>query len=51
MSYGYLTGDDKIVVNRDHILSHAKDMVLDLSNDYSKPEVETSVNSFDQFSD
>ena len=32
-SYGYLTGDDKIVVNRDHILSHAKDMVLDLSND------------------
>ncbi|MBS30054.1 MAG: 3-hydroxyacyl-CoA dehydrogenase [Candidatus Marinimicrobia bacterium] len=40
-SYGYLTGDDKIVVNRDHILSHAKDMVLDLSNDYSKPEVET----------
>ena len=40
-SYGYLTGDDKIVVNRDHILSHAKDMVLDLSNDYSAPEVES----------
>ena len=40
-SYGYLINEDKIVVNRDHILSHAKEMVIDLSADYKAPEVES----------
>ena len=41
VSYGYLTGEDKIVLNRQHILSEAKDMILELSKDYRPPEVET----------
>jgi 3-hydroxyacyl-CoA dehydrogenase len=40
-SYGYLINEDKIVVNRDHILSHAKKMVIDLSEDYNAPEIES----------
>ena len=40
-SYGYLLNDDKIVINRDHILSHAKQMVVDLSKDYVAPEIES----------
>ena len=40
-AYGYLLGDDKIVVNRDHILSEAKNAVVELSEGYEKPEVET----------
>ena len=41
VSYGYLTEEDKIVLNRQHILSEAKNMVLDLSKNYSPPEIET----------
>ena len=41
MSYGYLTEEDKIVLNRQHILSEAKDMVLHLSENYTPPEVES----------
>ena len=40
-SYGYLLNDDKIVINRDHILSHAKQMVVELSKDYLVPEIES----------
>ena len=40
-SYGYLLNDDKIVINRDHILSHAKQMVVDLSKEYIAPEIES----------
>ncbi len=40
-AYGYLTSDDKIVVNRDYILSEAKSVVLELSKNYTRPEVET----------
>ena len=40
-SYGYLIPDDKIVLNRDHILYDAKETVIELSNNYSSPEIET----------
>ena len=40
-AYGYLTSDDKIVINRAHLLSEAKQEVLNMSEDYSIPEVET----------
>jgi len=40
-SYGYLTADDKITINRDHILSEAKNTVIDLFDNYKAPEVET----------
>jgi len=39
--YGYLIPDDKIVINRDHILSEAKNTVLSMSDDYKTPESET----------
>jgi len=38
---GYLQKDDHIVVNRDHILSEAKNAVLDMADDYTVPEVES----------
>ena len=38
---GYLRKDDRIVVNRDHVLAEAKREVLDMSEGYSVPEVET----------
>ena len=40
-AYGYLLGDDKIVINRDYILSEAKNAVIELSDGYQKPEVES----------
>ena len=40
-SYGYLIPDDKIIINRDHILSEAKKTIIALSNDYKSPEPET----------
>ena len=40
-AYGYLVPDDKIVINRDFILSEAKAAVLELSDNYKTPEVET----------
>ena len=40
-SYGYLINEDLIVVNRNHILSHAKDAVIGLSAEYKAPEVES----------
>ena len=38
---GYLQKDDRIVVNRDYILAEAKQEVLDMSEGYTVPEVET----------
>ena len=38
---GYLQIDDRIVVNRDHILSEAKNEVLALADNYTAPEVES----------
>lgn len=40
-SLGYLRDNDKIVMNRDHLLYVAKEEVLSLSNDYMAPEMET----------
>jgi len=40
-SLGYLRDNDKIVMNRDHLLSTAKDHVIRLSENYKTPEVET----------
>jgi len=40
-AYGYLTSDDKIIVNRSHLLSEARQEVLNMSEDYSTPEMET----------
>ncbi len=38
---GYLQIDDQIIVNRDHVLSVAKDTVLEMAEDYSPPEMES----------
>ncbi|MEE2858563.1 MAG: 3-hydroxyacyl-CoA dehydrogenase NAD-binding domain-containing protein [Candidatus Neomarinimicrobiota bacterium] len=38
---GYLNSDDRIVINRDHILSEAKNEVLSMSDNYVVPEVES----------
>ena len=40
-SLGYLRDSDKIVMNRNHLLSIAKDQVLSSCQDYKAPEVET----------
>ena len=40
-SHGYLSEDDIIIVNRDHLLSKAKDVVLEMSNDYKPPTLES----------
>ena len=40
-SYGYLIDEDLIILNRNHVLSYAKDAVIDLSVDYNAPEVES----------
>ena len=40
-SYGYLSDDDIIIVNRDHLLSAAKDTVINMSEDYQAPEIES----------
>ena len=40
-AYGYLSKDDLIVINREHLLSAAKQSVIDLSDGYKAPEVET----------
>ena len=41
MSYGYLIDNDKIIINRDHIMYHAKNMVSDSSDSYKAPEIES----------
>jgi len=41
VSYGYLTEDDKIILNRQHILHEAKRNVIEMSLDYKAPEIET----------
>ena len=41
VSYGYLTEEDQIVLNRQHILYEAKQAVLSMSSDYKAPEVES----------
>ena len=40
-SYGYLVPDDKIILNREHILYEAKKTVLEMSENYKAPESET----------
>ena len=40
-SHGYLSDDDIIIVNRDHLLSKAKDVALEMSEGYKAPEMET----------
>ena len=35
-----LQKDDVIVLNRAHLIKHAKDMVLEMSKDYTSPEIE-----------
>jgi len=40
-SMGYLRNNDKIIMNRDHLLYAAKNEVLALSENYKAPEVET----------
>ena len=39
--YGYLQKDDIIVNNRDYLLSTAKDTVINMSDNYKTPEVES----------
>ena len=39
--YGYLIPDDKIIVNRDHVLNEAKKTIIELSDNYKVPERET----------
>ena len=41
MSYGYLVDNDKIIINRDHIMFHAKKIISDSSDSYKAPEVES----------
>ena len=40
-SYGYLTLDDEIVINRDHILHTAKQKIIELSSHYKPEEPQT----------
>ena len=40
-AYGYLTQDDEIVINRDHILHTAKKKIIELSKDYVPEEPQT----------
>ena len=40
-SYGYLIPDDVVVINRDHILSEAKNQIIKLSDNYKPVEPET----------
>ena len=41
MSYGYLVDCDKVIINRDHIMFHAKKIILESSDGYKAPEVES----------
>ena len=41
MSYGYLVDSDKVIINRDHIMFHAKKIILESSDGYKAPEVES----------
>ena len=40
-AYGYMTSEDKIIVNRSHILYEAKKYILDNFESFSPPESET----------
>jgi len=40
-AYGYMTSDDKIVINRSHLLYEAKDYILKNSDTFQPPENET----------
>ncbi len=40
-AYSYLTKEDVIVVNRDHLLFEAKNAVLEMAETYETPELET----------
>ncbi|MGI8909558.1 MAG: 3-hydroxyacyl-CoA dehydrogenase/enoyl-CoA hydratase family protein [Rubrobacteraceae bacterium] len=40
---GFLTGDDRVVMNADHLLSAAKREVLDLADGYAPPELGQNV--------
>ena len=39
--YGYLTDEDIVVINRDHLLKTAKDEIIQMSDDYIAPEMES----------
>lgn len=43
VSIGYLTRDDKIIVNGDHRIIRAKEEVLAMSDDYTAPELRTDL--------
>jgi 3-hydroxyacyl-CoA dehydrogenase len=43
VSIGYLTKDDKIIVNGDHRVSKAKEEVLAMSEGYQAPEMRTDI--------
>ena len=40
-SYGYLQKDDIIILNRAHLIKHAKDTVLKMADNYTPPEIES----------
>ena len=40
-AYGYLTKDDEIVINRDHILNAAKSKIIEMSDSYKPEEPQT----------
>ena len=42
-SLGYLTSHDKIIVNKDHILSRAKAEVLEMSEGYAPPKYKDNI--------
>ncbi len=43
MKLGYLTKEDRIVINPDHLIYEAKQTVLDLAKDYQAPEPNTEI--------
>lgn len=43
VSIGYLTREDKIIVNTDHRVSKAKDEVLEMCENYVPPEMRTDI--------
>ena len=40
-AYGYLTRDDKIIVNRSHLLFEAKNEIINMAENYAPPNVES----------
>jgi len=40
-AYGYLRKSDEIIINRNHVLHRAKEVVLEMAPKYKAPEIET----------